>query len=127
MILNLSSRKLFRLTRSKGSSIEALDGTLWVTETGFAEDVCIAPGARYTVRGDGLVLVGAETPGVNAVQRGATFALRARAQAVLDAVVSGFRERRTERELGELSDRMLADIGLRRDEIHAAVRRVAGL
>lgn len=127
MIINLSSRKILRLKRARGSSIEALDGTLWVTEAGFAEDACVAPGSRYSVRGDGLVLVGADASGATALQRGATFALRARVQAVLEAFVSGIRARRTERELGELSDRMLADIGLRRDDIPALRRRVSAL
>lgn len=124
MILNLSSRKILRLTRSKGSSIEALDGTLWVTESGFAEDACIEPGGSYIVRGDGLVLVGADAGRAGV---GATFALRARVQAVLDRIYAEFHARRTERELAELSDRMLADIGLRRDEIQAVGRRSGGL
>jgi len=127
MIVNLSSRKILRLKRARGSSIEALDGTLWVTEAGFAEDACVAPGARYSVRGDGLVLVGADASGANVAQRGVTFALRARVQAVLDAVVASMRARRTARELGELSDHLLADIGLRRDEIPALGRKVSAL
>jgi len=127
MIVNLSSRKILRLKKARGSTIEALDGTLWVTEAGFAEDACVAPGTRYSVRGDGLVLVGADASCEGVAKRGATFALRARVQAMLHAVVAAIRARRTVRELGELSDHMLADIGLRRDEIPALGRRASAL
>jgi hypothetical protein len=39
-----------------------LHGRVWVTEDGRAADSFLAAGGRYRVRGDGLVLVGAEAP-----------------------------------------------------------------
>ncbi len=124
MEFRLGSRNILRLTQARGASIEALEGALWVTEAGFPEDGCVAAGSTYRVRGNGLVLVGAD---VGANGRGARLALRTRIRALSDALRAQLEARRTVRELGELSDHALADIGLRREEIPAVGRRVAGL
>ncbi|MGE0873555.1 MAG: DUF1127 domain-containing protein [Burkholderiales bacterium] len=124
MVLRLDTKKILRLTKARGASIEALEGALWVTEAGFPEDGCVAAGTTYRVRGDGLVLIGADA---GADGRGAMLALRTRIRALAHALRAQLEARRTVRELGELSDRALADIGLRREEIPAVGRRVAGL
>jgi uncharacterized protein YjiS (DUF1127 family) len=53
----------------------------------------------------------------------ALVSLRARVDAVVKAIAVELRARRTMRELSELSDRTLEDIGLRRDQIEQASRR----
>ncbi len=60
MVVTLTTKELFRLSRARGATLEALEGTLWVTESGREQDACLVPGGRYCVRGDGLVLVGIE-------------------------------------------------------------------
>jgi len=60
MVVTLDRNELFRLNRARGATLEALDAAVWVTEAGLPGDVCLAPGMRYRVRGDGLVLVGTD-------------------------------------------------------------------
>jgi hypothetical protein len=60
MVLTLKGSELLRLRRAAGSQIEVLSGRAWVTEAGRARDGFLAPGARYRVAGNGLVLLGAE-------------------------------------------------------------------
>lgn len=60
MVVRLERDGLLRLLRAQGVSIEVLSGRIWVTEDGRARDAFLAPGRRYRVCGDGLVLVGAE-------------------------------------------------------------------
>lgn len=73
MIINLSATKILRLTQSRGVTLEALDGALWVTEAGVPGDSCLAQGEQYRVQGDGLVLAGADA---SRRRGGATLALR---------------------------------------------------
>jgi len=61
MILKLRRNDFLRLRAARGTAIEVLDGRVWITEHGRACDSFLAPGGRYCVGGDGLVLVGAET------------------------------------------------------------------
>jgi hypothetical protein len=61
MVLRLNDRDFLRLRRARGAAIEVLDGRVWITEDGRAADSFIGSGGRYRVRGDGLVLVGAES------------------------------------------------------------------
>ena len=80
-------------------------------EAGRAMDAFLSRGARYSVAGDGVVVIGAE------------------ARARLDLRRAGgwlrrwWDERRTRAELEALSDHALRDIGLRRDEICSLFRR----
>lgn len=60
MVLRLKDRDFLRLRGARGAAIEVLDGRVWITEDGRAADSFVGSGARYRVRGDGLVLVGAE-------------------------------------------------------------------
>jgi len=53
--------------------------------------------------------------------------LRERRASVSARLVAGTEARRTERELAELSDHLLRDIGLRRDEIARVSRPARGL
>jgi uncharacterized protein YjiS (DUF1127 family) len=119
MVLQLTFNEFLKLRDAKGAAIEVLDGKVWITEDGTPGDRFIEKGSSYRVAGQGLVVVGAET--------GAHFArvlVRKPARRALSALLGSCRkiiqERKNQqarRELRSLSDRMLADIGLRRDEI----------
>jgi Protein of unknown function (DUF2917) len=60
MILKLDRRELLRLREARGVAIEVLDGCVWITEDGSAQDNFLRPGRRYEVGGNGLVLVSPE-------------------------------------------------------------------
>jgi uncharacterized protein YjiS (DUF1127 family) len=127
MKLTLKPHGLLRLEDAAGSLIEVLSGQVWVTEHGRAGDRLLGPGRRYRVSGDGLVLVGTEIhadDGADAeiAVRPAWRWLRERVASVVVTLAAGFRARRTVRELQEMSDHMLRDIGLRRDQIEAVSR-----
>lgn len=119
MVLQLETNDYLRLRCAAGSWIEVLSGRIWVTEDGSRRDALLGPGRRYQVSGDGLVLVGAETAAEATLReprpRGAWARLR-------DACASWVATSATERELEELSDHTLRDIGLRRDQIEQASR-----
>jgi hypothetical protein len=60
MVLKLKGKDYLRLTGARGTAIEVLAGRVWVTEDGRGGDTFLAPGRRYRVWGDGLVLVSSE-------------------------------------------------------------------
>ena len=60
MVLQLRFDDFLRLRRSRGAAIEVLEGKVWITEPGCAEDLFLEPGRRHRVGSQGLVLVGAE-------------------------------------------------------------------
>lgn len=61
MILRLNCNDFLRLRSARGVAIEVLTGRVWITEHGRSADSFLAPGGRYRVGGEGLVLVGTET------------------------------------------------------------------
>jgi uncharacterized protein YjiS (DUF1127 family) len=112
MVLNLESNGTLRMAGARGTTVKVLDGRVWITEAGRQLDAFLARGANYSVSGDGVVVIGAE----------------ARARLDLRREPRGWiarwlRARRAERELQELSDHSLRDIGLRRDQIYSILRR----
>ena len=115
MVLQLTFNEFLRMQGAKGAAIEVLDGKVWITEDGRHGDRFVEAGRSYRVAGEGLVVVGAETK--------ASFA-RVEVRKATPSLVSFFqklvqqwRAERTRRELQALSDHMLRDIGVRRDEI----------
>ena len=60
MVLRLNNSDFLRLRGARGAAIEVVDGRVWITEDGCVSDCFLAPGGRYQVGGDGLVLVEAE-------------------------------------------------------------------
>jgi hypothetical protein len=60
MVLKLSRTDTLRLRGARGTAIEVLAGRVWITEDGRGGDTFLAPGRRYRVWGDGLVLVSGE-------------------------------------------------------------------
>jgi hypothetical protein len=60
MVLRLKNNDFLRMLSARGVAIEVLKGRVWITEDGRRGDAFIGPGRRYSVAGDGMVLVGAE-------------------------------------------------------------------
>jgi len=128
MILTLGHNELLRLSRARGTTVEVLDGRVWITEAGNARDAFVSPGMRYNIAGTGLVVV--ECDG-NAAAGTSRIAVRPpvwrmlwdRAAVLVKKCADGVQERRTIAELEKLSDHSLRDIGLLRDQIEGAARR----
>ena len=125
MILNLADNDFLRLTRARGTTVEVLDGRVWITEAGRERDAFVSSGMHYDVSGDGLVVVGKEAgPAARIAVRPAVWRLLwTRAVVLVNNCVSGFEDRRTVSDLERLSDHALRDIGLNRSDIESAVRR----
>jgi len=128
MILNLSANEFLRLTRARGTTVEVLDGRVWITEAGSERDAVVAPGKRYSISGNGLVVVGMDAGPPSEVSRIALQPplwrwLRRSAAVLVKNVTAKMQERRTIRDLEGLSDRSLRDIGLARDQIESVARR----
>lgn len=111
MVLNLAPNGTLRMAGARGTLVRVLDGRVWITEAGRAVDAFLARGARYSVAGDGVVVIGAEARTRLDLRRGGGWLRR------------WWDERRTRAELEALSDHALRDIGLRRDEIYSLFRR----
>lgn len=130
MILNLSSNQYLRLTGARGTTVEVLDGRVWITEAGRERDALVSSGMRYSVGGNGLVVIGMDadsgTPGESrlAVWPPVWRWLRRGAAVIARRLADGALERRTLCELASLNDPSLADIGLRRDQVECAARRM---
>ena len=60
MVLRLNNKDFLRIRGACGLAIEVVDGRVWITEEGRPADRFLRAGARYLVRGNGMVLVGAE-------------------------------------------------------------------
>ena len=123
-----------RLQDPVGRHMSVIEGSVWVTQQADPRDPVLGVGETFRFDRGGLALVTplggpaqvvledglrAETP------RG--FAQIARAWlAHLGCVASrALRARRTVRELQALSDYLLRDVGLRRDQIEGVARRLA--
>ncbi len=115
MVLQLTFNEFLRLHGAKGAAIEVLDGKVWITEDGRRGDRFLEAGRSYRIAGEGLVVVGAENKTHFArveVRRSTSGFL-----SLIRRFMENRRAERTRRELRELSDHALRDIGLRRDEI----------
>jgi uncharacterized protein YjiS (DUF1127 family) len=128
MVLNLNSNEFLRLSGARGTTVEVLDGRVWITEAGRANDALVAPGMRYRVDGNGLVVIGTETDAGRRPSRIAVWPpvwrwLQARVAVVAKRLADGMLERHTLKELESLSDHSLRDIGLTRGDIECAARR----
>ena len=126
MVLNLDANEFLRLSRARGTTVEVLDGRVWITEAGRERDALVERGMRYSVGGNGLVVIGMDAGDARssriAVWPPVWRWLRARTAVIVRRLADGPLERRTMRDLASLSDSSLRDIGLRRDQIESAVR-----
>lgn len=126
MMLTLNSNEFLRLSRARGTTVEVLDGRVWITEAGRERDALVSPGMRYRVGGNGLVVVGMDgggAPSKVAIWPPVWRWLHVRTATIARRLADGALERRTVAELERLPDRALRDIGLTRDQIEAVARR----
>jgi len=124
MILNLAENDFLRLTRARGTTVEVLDGRVWITEAGRERDAFVSSGMRYSIAGDGLVVANSDSASARVAVRPPMWRIVwDRAAVLVRNCVSGVQERRTVTELERLSDHALRDIGLTRGDIDGAVRR----
>ena len=121
MMLRLTLRDFLSLQGARGMAVDVLVGRVWITEDGRTADSFVEAGRSYRVGGQGLVLIGAERQAGAPVHAAEVVVRHAGTQAAwawLRGLASRMLlERRTRRELYALPDRMLQDIGLRRDQI----------
>ena len=127
MILTLSSNEFLRLSKARGTTVEVLDGRVWITEAGSERDALVARGRRYSISGNGLVVVGMDAGADREVSRIALQPplwrwLRRSAAVLVKNFAARMQEQRTIRDLEGLSDRSLRDIGLARDQIESVAR-----
>jgi uncharacterized protein YjiS (DUF1127 family) len=115
MVLQLTFNEFLRLQGAKGAAIQVLDGKVWITEDGRQGDRFLEAGRSYRVAGEGLVVVGAEnkTRFARVEVRRPTLGF----VSLIKKFIESYRAGRTRRELRNLSDHALRDIGLRREEI----------
>ncbi|MBC7803761.1 MAG: DUF1127 domain-containing protein [Candidatus Parcubacteria bacterium] len=131
MNLTLGSNEFLRFSCARGTTVEVLDGRVWITEAGRERDAIVSPGMLYSVAGNGLVVVGMDATDAQAtriaVRPPVWRLLWDRAAVLVRTCAAGVQERRTIRELERLSDRSLRDIGLLREQIESAARGRDGL
>ena len=124
MILNLAENDFLRLTGARGTTVEVLDGRVWITEAGRERDAFVSSGMRYSVAGDGLVVANPDSASARIAVRPPVWRwLWDRAAVLVKSCATSAQERRTITELEGLSDRRLRDIGLTRDQIESVARR----
>ena len=115
MMLRLTLRDFLSLQGARGMAIDVLVGRVWITEDGRTADSFVDAGRSYRVGGHGLVLIGTEQQAAEVVVRNpGPLALWAWLR---DWIAGMLIERQTRAELQRLPDRMLQDIGLRREQI----------
>ena len=59
-IVTLADRDLLELDRSRGSTVQSLTGTLWITQHGDIRDIVLSAGDAWTIERDGLTIVAAQ-------------------------------------------------------------------
>jgi len=132
--VRLARGKPLRLQDPAGRHLSVLDGSVWVTQQGDPRDPVLVAGETFRFDRDGLALV---TPlggpaqvllehGLGATPaRGFARPMIAWLAGLARAPGRALRTRRTARELQALSDYMLRDLGLRRDQIDCVAKRLA--
>jgi uncharacterized protein YjiS (DUF1127 family) len=132
-ILQIVRGKPLRLQDAAGRHLSVIDGTVWVTQQADPRDPVIAAGETFRFDRDGLALV---TPLGGPAQvvlegeqpdasRGVLARMRQPLVAAAGSLGRALRRRRTVRELQSLSDHMLRDVGLRRDQIDCVAKELA--
>jgi Protein of unknown function (DUF2917) len=60
-VVPMLEHSALRLTSAKATTIWVQQGLVWLTEEGVEEDSFLQAGQNYVVRGDGLVILSAES------------------------------------------------------------------
>jgi hypothetical protein len=58
--VTLADRDLLELDRSRGSTVQSLRGTLWITQHGDIRDIVLSAGDAWTIERDGPTVVEAQ-------------------------------------------------------------------
>ena len=123
-MLRLTLRDFLTLQGARGMAIDVLVGRVWITEDGRPGDSFVDAGRSYRVGGQGLVLIGAENHARAAevvVRHPVPQAAWAWLCGCFSSLPVRFRNaieaQRARDELRALPERMLRDIGLRRDQL----------
>jgi uncharacterized protein YjiS (DUF1127 family) len=130
-VIGLTPGAPLRLQDAAGRHLSVVDGTVWVTQQGDPRDPVLAAGETFRFDRNGLALVTPLSGPAQVVLEGKADASPARGFAraasarLACALARALRTRRTVRELQSLSDYMLRDVGLRRDQIECVARRLA--
>lgn len=122
-----------RLRNASGRHLSVIGGTVWITQQGDPSDPVLEAGESFRFDRDGLALV---TPLGGSAQvvledlrseasRGYTRIALERLVSLARGPLRALRRRRTARELQSLSDHMLRDVGLRRDQIDCVAKQLA--
>jgi uncharacterized protein YjiS (DUF1127 family) len=133
-VVRLARGEPLRLQGAAGRHLSVLSGAVWITQEGDPRDLVIAGGETSRFDREGLALVVPLGGPAQLVLEDAPHAAPARnlARSVTAWLVRLFRgpgralrTRRTARELHGLSDYMLRDVGLRRDQIDCVAKQLA--
>jgi len=122
-----------RLRNASGRHLSVVGGTVWITQQGDPRDPVLDAGESFRFDRDGLALVtplGGTAQVVlederSAASRGVTHSALERLAGLARAPLRALRRRRTARDLHALSDHMLRDVGLRRDQIDCVAKQLA--
>jgi len=122
-----------RLLDARGRHLSVVGGTVWITQQADPRDPVLEAGESFRFDRDGLALVtplGGPAQVVledvrSEVSRGATRVLLEHLANLARVSLRALRRRRTARELHALSDHMLRDVGLRRDQIDCVAKQLA--
>jgi hypothetical protein len=57
--VRLNANQTLRLRDSAGSTVCAVEGSVWITEENQARDIVLAPGSCYRIKKHGLAIVNA--------------------------------------------------------------------
>jgi len=132
-VIRLARGEPLRLQDASGRHLSAVGGTAWVTQETDLRDPVLGAGETFRFDRDGVALVTPLGGPAQVVLEGEPSApLRGLARHALARLAAfaltpgrALRRRRTVRELQSLSDYMLSDVGLRRDQIECVARRLA--
>jgi len=132
--IGLARGEPLRLQDPAGRHLSVLDGSVWVTQQGDLRDPVLGAGETFRFDRNGLALV---TPlggpaqllledGLSATPaRESALPVMAWLARLASAPGRALRRRQTVRELASLSDYLLRDLGLRRDQIECVARKLA--
>ena len=101
-------------------NLEVLEGRVWLTQAGCREDVILGRGARYSMEGEGALLMGLDGRALVDLSRAQPSRwrwLRSLARTWKEAAEA----RAAARELEQLPDYRLRDLGICRDQIKLRV------
>lgn len=135
-VLRLERRQPLRLRDAGGRRLSVVSGTVWITQQADPSDPVLEVGETFRFDRDGLALVTPlGGPAQVVLEADRSEASRVLARVALERFASlaraplralrALRSRRTARELHALSDYLLRDIGIRRDQIDCVAKQLA--